>query len=467
MDRSILINKDNKLKKNYMLKSSLIEIEDISNNKIQIDSETYIAYLELRDYLKTINIEIGITSAYRTIEEQNELYNQEIEKYGEELGNKYIAKGEYSEHNTSLAMDITLKKDNKFIIDKLELLKYGEELNKIHQVLYKFGFILRYPKYKEQETKYCYKPWHIRYIGKFISKILYENNLTLEEYKKYYSGIIILNKKRDYTSYDIVKILSHLYGLRKIGHTGTLDPLAEGVLIICIGNATKIEELITAEDKEYIAEVKLGIRTDTYDIEGKVLEQKEISKELDIKNALAKFKKTYLQEVPKYSAVKVNGKKLYEYARGNIEVELPKKEVTIKEIELLEQTKDTFKFRTLVSKGCYIRSLINELSKELNFPMTMTSLLRTKQGLATIDEAYTLEEIKENKHKMYSIEDIINFPIIVVNNEDEFKISNGVPVNNKWNIKDKVLFKNEDNKLLGIYQKEENKLKVWKNFNNQ
>lgn len=464
MDRSILINKDNKIKKNYITKASLIEIEDINNKKIQIDSEAYNAFLELKKHLEENNIIIGITAAYRNFEDQKNLFAIEKEKYNEEFAEKYIAKEEYSEHNTSLAIDITIKVDDKFIENKIDLFKYEDIFSKIHKILYKYGFILRYPKDKEKETKYPYKPWHIRYIGKFISKILYENNLSLEEYKSSYSGIIILNKKKDYTSYDIVKILSHLYGLRKIGHTGTLDPLAEGVLIICIGNATKIEELITAEDKEYIAEVKLGIKTDTYDINGKIIEEKEIIEVPDIKSTLNSFNKTYLQEVPKYSAVKVNGKKLYEYARNNLEVELPKKEVTIKKIELLEQAKDTFKFKTLVSKGCYIRSLINDISNELNIPMTMTSLLRTKQGLATLDEAYTLEDIKNNRHKIYSIEDMIDFEKITVNKEDEFKISNGVPINNKWNIKDKVLFKNKNGKLLGIYENKDNKLFTWKNF---
>lgn len=465
MDRSILINKDNKIKRNYIEKAPLIKINNESNKEMLIDEETYKAYLELKEYLKEKNIEIDILSAYRTLEEQEIIYEKYKEKYGEEYANKYVAPKECSEHHTSLAIDITIKKEGKYLTNIKEMLENSSIFEEIHKELYRFGFILRYPKSKEDKTKCPYKPWHIRYIGKFIANIISKNNLCLEEYKSNYSGIIILNKKKDYTSYDIVKILSHLFGIRKIGHTGTLDPLAEGVLVICIGNATKIEELITAEDKEYIAKVKIGIRTDTYDIEGKIIEEKEVNEAVDIKNTLALFKKSYLQEVPKYSAVKVNGKKLYEYARNNIEVELPKKEVTIKEIELLDQTKGTYTFRTVVSKGCYIRSLINDISKELDIPMTMISLLRTRQGKSKIEESYTIEDIKSNNYKMYGLEDVIPFDIKIITGDDEFKVSNGVPINNKWNIEDKVLFKNENNKLLGIYQNKDNKLVTWKNFN--
>ena len=237
------------------------------------------------------------------------------------------------------------------------------------------------------------------------------------------------------------------------------------MLVVCIGQATKIVELLTAEDKEYVAGVKLGLKTDSYDIEGKIIEENTIPNSINIKEVLTSYKKTYLQEVPIYSAVKVNGKKLYEYARNNKKVELPKKEVTIKEIELLEDEVNEFKFRTLVTKGCYIRSLINDIGNDIGCGAIMTSLIRTKQGPISIEKAYTLEDIEQGNYKIYKVEEVLDYPQIIVDKDLELKIHNGMKIFNNWKIKDKVIFKNQDNKLLGIYEVDNQKLKVWKNFN--
>ena len=278
------------------------------------------------------------------------------------------------------------------------------------------------------------------------------------------NGIIVVNKPKGMTSFDVVKRIASHFEMNKVGHTGTLDPMAEGVLIVCLGEATKIVELVTAYDKEYIAEAKLGIETDTYDTEGKIVAEKEVPENLPLKEVVSSFQKTYLQEVPIYSAVKVNGKKLYEYAREGKEVELPKKEVTIEEIELLDSTKDSIKFRAKVTKGCYIRSLIHDIGKELGTGATMTSLVRTKQGEVSLEEANTLEEILEGNYQIHSIEEVFDFPKITVDEDLEFKIKNGVKLPNTWEIEEKVLFKNKEGKLLGIYEPEENQLRVWKNF---
>ena len=278
------------------------------------------------------------------------------------------------------------------------------------------------------------------------------------------NGVIVVNKEKGMTSFDVVHEIKKIFHTKKVGHTGTLDPLAEGVLIVCIGNATKIVELLTANDKEYIAEAKLGIKTDTLDTEGEIIDKKDFNIDL-LEDTINSFKKTYLQEVPIYSAVKVNGKKLYEYARKGIEVELPKKEVTIKEIELLSSNNDTFKFRCLVTKGCYIRSLINDIATSMNTHATMTSLVRTKQGKTTINDAYTLDDIRNNNYKLYEINEVLDYPVIEIDEILEKKIHNGVKIDNTFNIKDKVIFKNKNNKLLGIYELDNSKLKVWKNFN--
>ena len=279
------------------------------------------------------------------------------------------------------------------------------------------------------------------------------------------NGFVIIDKPSGLTSRDVVNIVSKKFNTKKVGHTGTLDPLATGVLVVAVNKATKLVDMVASTDKEYIAECIFGISTDTLDIEGEVLcKEDAIISEYDIINALNSFKGKYMQEVPIYSAVKVNGKKLYEYARENIEVELPKKEVTIKDIELLENNNKTFKFRAFVTKGCYIRSLIHDIGQSLGTGATMTSLIRTKQGNTSIEESCTLEEFKQGKFKLKSIEEVLDMPIIVVDSDLEFRIKNGQKLHNNWGIVDKVLFKSEDNKLLGIYEVEENHLRVWKNF---
>ena len=465
MDYSILINKENKIKENYFKRLNLIKTKDIEDEDVEVEEKAYESFLKLKDFLNEKNVEIGIASSYRSIQEQQDIWDEFLIKYGEEYTNNYVAIPGCSEHHTGLAIDICIKVNGKFIDDNDILMEQRSYYEDIHKYLKDFGFILRYPEGKEKITGYSYEPWHIRYVGKFIANIISDNNLTLEEYKKSYSGVIVINKEKGLTSFDLVNKISKLFGLKKVGHTGTLDPLAEGVLIVCIGQATKIVELLTAEDKEYIAGVKLGIKTDTYDIEGNVLEEKEMLENIDIREVLNRYKKTYLQEVPIYSAVKVKGKKLYEYARNNKKVELPKKEVTIKEIELLNENNDTFTFKTLVTKGCYIRSLINDIGNDIGCGAIMTSLTRTKQGKITIDEAYSIDDIEKGNYKLYKIEEVLDYPQITVDKDLEFKIKNGMKIPNLWKIKSKVIFKNQDGKILGIYEIDNQKLRVWKNFN--
>ena len=289
------------------------------------------------------------------------------------------------------------------------------------------------------------------------------NNLTLEEYINNFQGVLFINKEKNKTSFDIVNEISHLFGMKKVGHTGTLDPIAEGVLIVCLGKATKIVELLTAKDKEYIAEVELGYETDTYDNTGKVLKEKKVEENLPIEEIIKSDKKTYLQEVPIYSAVKVNGKKLYEYARNNQKIECPKKEVTIKEIELLEKNKASFTIKTLVTKGCYIRSLIHDIGLSLNTYATMISLIRTKQGNISIKDTNKLEDIRNNNFTIHKIEEVLEYPKIELDEDNYKKIKNGMKIPNSFNIKDKVIFTYR-NKIIGIYEKDNSILKVWKNF---
>ena len=460
MNYTILVNKDKKIKDNYIEKVNLLTTRNELNEEIRIEENAYNSFIELKNYLKTQNIYIDIDDSYRNIDRQEELYKYYLENNGQEYCDNYVAVPGFSEHHTGLAIDIMLKVNDEFIREDMDQFEYIKTFEEIHKNLHKYGFILRYPKGKENITKYNYEPWHFRYVGELPAKIIYENNLTLEEYLTTYGTVLYINKPKGITSFDVVHKISHLFGIKRVGHTGTLDPLATGVLIVTVGQACKIVELLTSNDKEYIATVDLGYETDTLDIDGNILNKCEIPNDLEIEEILNSYKKTYLQEVPIYSAVKVKGKKLYEYARNNIDVELPKKNVTIKEIELLEKTNNTFKFRCLVTKGCYIRSLIRDISKDLGVYLTMTDLIRTKQGNITIKDTNNIDD----NLILHSIIDVLDYKKIIVDDTLKNKILNGVKILNEFNVEDKVIFIDKNNKLLGIYEVENEFLKVWKNF---
>lgn len=286
-----------------------------------------------------------------------------------------------------------------------------------------------------------------------------------------YNGILIVNKPSGITSRDVVNIVGKTLNTKKVGHTGTLDPMATGVLVLCLGNALKVCEIITANDKEYIAKVILGIETETLDTTSPIINTKKtnITKE-EIEKVLNSFKGSYLQEVPKYSAVKINGKKLYEYAREGKEIELPKKMVTIYDIQLISDItyyNDTTSFyiKTTVSKGTYIRSLIRDIGYKLNTCGCMDSLERTRQGIFNIDNSYTLEEIKNNNYKLLSIEESLpNIPLVEVDNKTLFKIRNGVKLK-KFFTGDMAIIKDK-NKVVAIYKNDLNESKLFKMIDN-
>ena len=266
------------------------------------------------------------------------------------------------------------------------------------------------------------------------------------------NGILIVNKEKDMTSRDVVNILTKIFDTKRIGHTGTLDPIAEGVLVVCIGKCTKLCDLLTSKYKEYTATIKLGIKTDTSDITGTVIEKKDfnITKE-QIREVLNSFKGESIQQVPIYSAVKVNGKKLYEYARENKEVELPKRTINIKNIELLSFNNDEIEFVTTVSKGTYIRSLIEDICTKLNTVGTMSKLIRTKQGNFTLEDSSKLEDIKNNKYKLLSIEEVLKDMESIDIDESLLKpVNNGAIINKIFN-NDMACLK-YNNKIIAIYK---------------
>ncbi|MBD9106377.1 tRNA pseudouridine(55) synthase TruB [bacterium] len=273
--------------------------------------------------------------------------------------------------------------------------------------------------------------------------------------------LLVVNKEKNLTSRDIVNNLTKIFNTKKIGHTGTLDPIATGVLVCLFGKYTKLVDLLTSLDKEYIAEIKLGIKTDTGDITGSIIENKSfnITKDNIIK-VFEKFPQKYEQTVPKYSAVKINGKKLYEYARNNIEIELPKREVSIFSLELIDYEKDIIKFKTHVSKGTYIRSLIEDICEKLGTIGTMNNLIRTKQGGFDIEDSFILDDIKNGNFKFQNIHEFLKYPSIEINDELIKIIKNGGRIKNIYNVQDKVIFtyQGED---IAIYETNNETLKPY------
>ena len=268
------------------------------------------------------------------------------------------------------------------------------------------------------------------------------------------NGFILVNKKKDMTSRDVVNYLTKILNTKKIGHTGTLDPFAEGILLVAVNKGLKVVKLLNYKDKEYIAKVKLGIKTDTLDITGNILEEKKekLNKE-ELAPVLKSFIGKYSYEVPIYSAIKVNGKKLYEYAREGKKVELPIKDSYIYDIKLIDFKDNSFTFSVKVSNGTYIRALVRDISKKLNKLMTLEELTRTKVDNLLIENSYTLEDIKNNNFKLLKINDLLNYKEVELSRALEDKVLNG----NKTKLdelEDNILFIKEKEEI-AVYTREE------------
>lgn len=208
-------------------------------------------------------------------------------------------------------------------------------------------------------------------------------------------GIINVYKEKGFTSFDVVAKLRGIFKQKKIGHTGTLDPDAEGVLPVCLGKATKVCDLLTDKNKEYEAVMLLGITTDTQDISGEILEEKEVQvTEEIVKEAIFSFLGEYMQVPPMYSALKVNGKKLCDLAREGKTVERQARSVTIYDIEILQVELPRVKMRVKCSKGTYIRTLCQDIGEKLGCGACMESLLRTRVSEFSLENALKLSEVE-------------------------------------------------------------------------
>jgi tRNA pseudouridine55 synthase len=217
-------------------------------------------------------------------------------------------------------------------------------------------------------------------------------------------GVCLINKPKGFTSFDVVNKLRRILGERRIGHTGTLDPQAEGVLVVLLGRATKAMPFLVTQQKEYVAELKLGLKTDTGDIWGAVLETAEfIQPTFDsLRSVLASMAGVSQQLPPMVSAIRVEGKRLYEYARMNQTVERKTRKIEIFEIELLEYS-DTIKFRVICSSGTYIRTLCEDIAVKLGTIGTMNSLTRTKVQNYKLEDCQNLDEITAENVRLHDL----------------------------------------------------------------
>ena len=246
------------------------------------------------------------------------------------------------------------------------------------------------------------------------------------------NGILVVNKPSGYTSHDIVSKIRKELNIKKVGHTGTLDPLATGVLPILIGNGTKLSKYLINHDKEYIATIKLGEKTDTGDINGKIVKQKEIEpfSEKQLLQVLENFKGRQNQIPPMYSAIKINGKKLYEYARNGETLEVQPRKIEIYNIELLNLNSKEITIKVACSKGTYIRTLCEDISEKLNNIGTMSALQRTKVGEFELENAITLEELQNEKivknHLITPEKLFLEKPKMELNNNELIQFFNGM-----------------------------------------
>ena len=254
-------------------------------------------------------------------------------------------------------------------------------------------------------------------------------------------GVLIINKPKGYTSHDIVNIVKKELNITKVGHAGTLDPNATGVLPVLIGNATKISKYLIEHDKVYIAELKLGEKSSTGDLEGEIIEKKSVPKlnEDQIKDILKLFLGKQQQIPPMYSSIKINGKKAYEYARKGLKVEMEPREIEIMNISLMKFQDNIITFKVKCSKGTYIRVLCEDIANSLGTVGLMKELCRIKVNEFDIKNSVTLDDIKNGNVQFINIEEIFKLQsCIKLNNRETKLFLNGVKLSN--------------NKLDGLYR---------------
>lgn len=282
-------------------------------------------------------------------------------------------------------------------------------------------------------------------------------------------GFLNVYKPVGKTSHDVVAILRRVLKIKQIGHTGTLDPFAEGVLPICIGKSTRLIEYLE-DDKEYIAAVNFGKSTNTYDIEGEIVsESGKVVTEKEILQSLENFKGEILQTPPAFSAIKVKGKKLYEYARAGVDVEIKPRKVYISKIELLDfdEEKQVAKILVACSKGTYIRSIAHDLGAFTGAGAYLSKLVRTKAGKFTVDKSLPLDELNPaeavEKHLINPL-DVLGLAAIKASDEEREKISHGLALYNRNFNNEKVVIFTYNDIIIAVGEVNKDKILIKKVF---
>lgn len=278
------------------------------------------------------------------------------------------------------------------------------------------------------------------------------------------NGIIIVNKEKNMTSHDVVFKIRKIFKTKKVGHLGTLDPLATGVLAVCINDATKLVQFLQEHDKTYRATVCLGKSSETYDLEGAITKVEKVSQidEKLLDEVLNAFLGESMQLPPLYSSIKVNGKKLYEYARNNESVEIKPRKIKIYSIKRTSDIKYVddcayFDIDVHVSKGTYIRSLCYDIGEKLCLPSLMANLVRTSSDIFTLDDANTLSEIESGNYKLFSMLEALSGYLKTDDINFITKAMNGMKISkkdvfNKFNIEPEMFCIHSGNKLVAIYE---------------
>lgn len=288
-----------------------------------------------------------------------------------------------------------------------------------------------------------------------------------------YNGIINIFKEKGFTSHDVVAKMRGILKQKKIGHSGTLDPDATGVLPILLGNATVLSDMLTDKSKEYEAVMLLGVSTDTQDITGKILEKRDTSNlnKDTVKEVILSFLGEYMQLPPMYSALKVGGKKLVDLARAGKEVKREPRAVYIFDIDIMDISLPEVKFKAKVSKGTYIRTLCHDIGKKLSVGGCMESLIRTRVDRFYINDAITLKQVEENreciKKNILSVEEYFSFlPKINTSPEFDKYLNNGNKLKLDKKPENSELYRLYDSKdrFIAIYKKEMTELKPFKMF---
>ncbi|WP_027063330.1 tRNA pseudouridine(55) synthase TruB [Mesoplasma seiffertii] len=275
------------------------------------------------------------------------------------------------------------------------------------------------------------------------------------------SGIIIVNKPSGISTNGVIQKVKRNLGIKKVGHAGTLDPLATGVVICLVNNGTKISDYLLNADKGYLVTMKLFVATDSYDSDGEVIETQEpfpISL-AEVEAVVAKYSGlNYDQTPPIYSAIKVQGKKLYEYALQNQEVEIQKRNITIQNLDLVkyDHVKQEIILDVKCSKGTYVRSLIVDLAKELGTVAHVTSLQRTKSGSFTIEQAVDMYDVNENDIiDLYTVLQNEHYPILKTNNLKDVMFGKKIILDAQDNL---VFIEDEHHNILACYEREQDKV---------